>query len=67
MAKPQAILDDDTHTDDADIADRLRTALSHLKSIATTGDVAIDEEMMNAEQAARRALIAINKRRGKYK
>lgn len=55
----QAISDDEGRMTVSDVMERLRAALRDLASIATTGDEKIDAEVLNAEQAIRRAMAGI--------
>lgn len=64
MAQP--MLDDDTVTNLEDVKARLQRSLNEVKAIATSGDEAIDRKIMEGEHAMRAALIAVNKKLGKY-
>lgn len=51
-----AVSDDGDRLERSEIAQKLRDALRILQGIATTGDTTIDSEMLEAEQALRRAV-----------
>jgi predicted CopG family antitoxin len=55
----QATSDDMSRMSVSDVMERLRSALRDLTSIATTGDPKIDAEVLEAEQALRRAMKGI--------
>ena len=49
-----------------DVRKHLLAAISEMKAVAASGDAKIDEDIMQGEQAIRRALIAVNKKLGLY-
>jgi len=54
-----ATLDDGSTADVADVIARIETALNALRAIASSGDKDVDAEIMAAEQALRRARLAL--------
>ena len=54
-----ATLDDGSTADVADVIARIETALHALRAIASSGDKDVDAEILSAEQALRRARLAL--------
>jgi hypothetical protein len=54
-----ATLDDGSTADVADVIAHIETALNALRAIASSGDKDVDAEILSAEQALRRARIAL--------
>ena len=54
-----ATLDDGSTADVADVIAHIETALNALRAIASSGDKDVDAEIMAAEQALRRARLAL--------
>lgn len=57
-----AFADDGSRLGHSEVTQKLRDAMRILQAIATTGDTTIDGEMLEAEQALRRAISRLSRR-----
>ena len=51
-----AVADDGGRLSRSEVSAKIKEALATLRSIATTGDAQVDDEMLQGEQALRRAV-----------